>query len=138
MVDHERLTGMLVEFATTLVSDYHATDILDKLCGAVADVLPATGAGVMLADEEGHLRFVAASDEVVRTIETLQIELGARLFSRLDLLRLADRRDGGDPAKAGEPIGRQQPGRKFFDDGGLRPAGRSRSLSRMIEKSGPL
>jgi GAF domain-containing protein len=76
MVDHERLTGMLVEFATTLVTDYQPTDILDKLCAAVAEVLPATGAGVMLADEHGTLRFVAASDEVVRAIEHLQIELG--------------------------------------------------------------
>jgi GAF domain-containing protein len=75
MVDHARLTTLLVEFANTLVSDYQATDILDKLCGAVAEVLPATGAGVMLADHQNQLRFVAASDETVRAIEKLQIDL---------------------------------------------------------------
>jgi hypothetical protein len=76
MVDHERLTAMLVEFANTLVSDYKVGEILDRLCGAAVEVLPASGAGVMLADELGDLRFVAASDEVVRRIEALQMELG--------------------------------------------------------------
>jgi GAF domain-containing protein len=38
-------------------------------------VLGVDGAGVMLEDENEQLRFVAASDELVRNIESLQIEL---------------------------------------------------------------
>jgi GAF domain-containing protein len=75
VVDHERLAQLLRDFARTLVTSYQVTDILYSLCDSVVDLLPVTGAGVMLDDEE-VLRFVAASDELVREIETLQIELG--------------------------------------------------------------
>jgi GAF domain-containing protein len=75
MVDHERLARLLRDFARTLVSSYQVTDILYALCDSVVELLPVSGAGVMLEDAE-VLRFVAASDEVVREIETLQIELG--------------------------------------------------------------
>jgi GAF domain-containing protein len=75
VVDHERLAQLLRDFARNLVTSYQVTDILYSLCDSVVDLLPVTGAGVMLDDDE-VLRFVAASDELVREIETLQIELG--------------------------------------------------------------
>ena len=67
---------LLTAFARTLVTDYSVEDMLDRVCAEVVSVLAVTGAGVMLADEAGELRFVAASDDVVRQIEALQIELG--------------------------------------------------------------
>lgn len=76
MVDHERLAGVLIEFSRHLVGEYEVADILFLLCDRVTEVLPVTGAGVMLADPQGDLRFVAASDEIIRKIESLQIELG--------------------------------------------------------------
>ncbi|MDP8928089.1 MAG: GAF and ANTAR domain-containing protein [Actinomycetota bacterium] len=76
MVDNERFTSVLVDFARTLVTHCGRGDVLHKLCDRVAEVLPVNGAGVMVEDDEGHLRFVAASDDVVSHIETLQIELG--------------------------------------------------------------
>jgi transcriptional regulator with GAF, ATPase, and Fis domain len=76
MVDQELLAEVLADFARNLVRGYQVTDILYTLCDSVVDVLPITGAGVMLEDADGSLRFVAATDEVVREIETLQIELG--------------------------------------------------------------
>ncbi|MDQ3974763.1 MAG: GAF and ANTAR domain-containing protein [Actinomycetota bacterium] len=76
LADTEQLAAVLVEFAHTLVTDYRGGDVLQRLCHRVAEVLPVTGAGVMLEGEDGHLRFVAASDEVVRTIEDLQIAFG--------------------------------------------------------------
>ncbi|MGH3665106.1 MAG: GAF domain-containing protein [Egibacteraceae bacterium] len=76
-MNSERLVDVLAGFARTLVTDYEITDMLAELCDQVMEVLDVDGAGVMLSDDhDGHLRFVAASDEVVRNIETLQVELG--------------------------------------------------------------
>ena len=76
MVDTDRLNELLRNFARTLVTDYSIEDMLDSLCREIVVILDCDGAGVMLEDESGDLRFVAASDDVVRSIEALQIELG--------------------------------------------------------------
>lgn len=76
MVDHEKLSHVIIEFSHRRVGKYDVTEILDLLCSRVADVLPVDGAGVMLEDDNGDLRFVAASDEKLDAIEALQIELG--------------------------------------------------------------
>ena len=76
MVPTQKVGELLTTFARTLVTDYPLEDMLDKLCREIVEVLSVTGAGVMLEDESGDLRFVAASDGTVRQIETLQIELG--------------------------------------------------------------
>jgi len=70
------LVDVLMDFAQTLLTDYSVTDILTRLSGRVPEVLPVTGAGVMLEDGAGVLRFAAASDEVLRSLESLQVELG--------------------------------------------------------------
>ena len=76
MVDHVALTYLLIDLAGQLVGDYDVGKMLHDLCVRSTDVLPILGAGVMLQDGDGHLRFVAASDETVGTIETLQVQLG--------------------------------------------------------------
>ena len=76
MVAADKLTALLKTFARTLVTDYPITELLDTYCVDTAEILEVDGAGVMLEDEGGDLRFVAASDEKVRHIEALQIELG--------------------------------------------------------------
>lgn len=76
MVDHEKLSHIIIEFSRRPVGKYDVTQILDLLCSRVAEVLPVDGAGVMLEDDSGDLRFVAASDEKLDAIEALQIELG--------------------------------------------------------------
>lgn len=75
-VDHAVLSDVLRTFASRLATGYRITDILDSLCHRVAEVLPVTGAGVMLADASHTLAFVAASDDVVQRIEGLQVDLG--------------------------------------------------------------
>ena len=75
MVANDKLNELLKTFARTLVTDYPVSEMLDRLCNQVVEVLGCSGAGVMLEDEAGDLRFVAASDQTVREIETLQIEL---------------------------------------------------------------
>ena len=76
MVVADKLTELLKRFARTLIDDYPIQESLDSFCTDIAAVLEVDGAGVMLEDAEGHLRFVSASDELVRAIEALQIELG--------------------------------------------------------------
>jgi len=76
VVEAERLAQILRAFARTLTREYSITEVLDTLSVDIAGALDVTGAGVMLEDDRGVLRFVAASDETVRTIEVLQIELG--------------------------------------------------------------
>lgn len=70
------LVEVLSDFAQTLLTDYSVRDILERLAYRVSDVLPVSGAGVMLEDGAGDLRFAAASDDLVFEIESLQIELG--------------------------------------------------------------
>lgn len=76
MVDHRGLSAVLIEFSRRRVGEYDVMDVLAVLCDRVAEVLPVDGAGVMLEGEDDHLRFVTASDDTLRHIEALQIELG--------------------------------------------------------------
>jgi GAF domain-containing protein len=76
VVAPERLADLLKTFARTLVAEYSISELLHRLCKDTTAVMEVDGAGVMLEDEAGDLRFVAASDDLVGSIEELQIELG--------------------------------------------------------------
>jgi diguanylate cyclase (GGDEF)-like protein len=67
---------LLADFARNLGSDFRIQDILDQLVQRIVDVLPVTGAGVMLMGAGDDLHFAAASNGVILAIETLQNELG--------------------------------------------------------------
>jgi len=69
------LAQVLVEFAHTLGTDFSIQKILDHLVQSIVEVLPITGAGVMLMGERQELHFIAASDSTVMAIERLQNEL---------------------------------------------------------------
>ena len=69
-----RLGEVLVEFAHTLGTDFSLHAILDRLVLRVVEVLPVTGAGVMLMMPDTELHFVAASNETISKIEGLQRE----------------------------------------------------------------
>ena len=72
---NELLADVLAEFAHNLGEGFNIQEILDHLVGRIIDVLPVTGAGVMLMGPGDDLHFVAASDEEILTIQTLQNEL---------------------------------------------------------------
>ena len=74
-MDEQRLTTVLVEFARTLTSDFSIQKILDHLADRVVEVIPVSGAGVLLMDSDTEHHFVAASDDVILGVETLQMEL---------------------------------------------------------------
>jgi diguanylate cyclase (GGDEF)-like protein len=67
---------VLVEFAHTLGTDFSIQRTLDHLVQSIVDMLPISGAGVMLMDDRQELHFVAASDATVMAIERIQNELG--------------------------------------------------------------
>jgi transcriptional regulator with GAF, ATPase, and Fis domain len=71
-----RLLQVLITFASTVVSDYRPAEALEQLLAQIPPVLRVDGAGVMLEDDTGELRFVVASDDVIRKIEAFQIETG--------------------------------------------------------------
>ncbi|HEU0104232.1 MAG TPA: GGDEF domain-containing protein [Mycobacteriales bacterium] len=71
----QQLAQVLVEFAHTLGTDFSVQRILDHLVQRIVDILPVTGAGVMLARDGEEMHFVAASDDVITSIEGLQNEL---------------------------------------------------------------
>jgi diguanylate cyclase (GGDEF)-like protein len=74
-VDEGRLATVLVDFARTLTADFSIQTILDHLVRRVAEVIPVDGAGVLLMKGDTAHHFVAASDEVILRIESLQINL---------------------------------------------------------------
>ena len=72
----QALAEVLAEFAHTLGTDFSVQKILDHLVRRVVDILPVTGAGVMVMGKGQELHFIAASNAVVMRIEGLQNELG--------------------------------------------------------------
>jgi diguanylate cyclase (GGDEF)-like protein len=76
MVEEAKLSGVLSEFARTLVTDFPIQGILDHLVQRIVDVLPVTSAGVTLISAGRAPRYIAASDKSALRYEQLQSELG--------------------------------------------------------------
>ncbi|MFI7543656.1 ANTAR domain-containing protein [Actinoplanes sp. NPDC049599] len=73
-VSAERLSKIFVEVADTLVDDFDLLDFLHMLTVRTADLVGASAVGLLLADQRGHLRFMAASDERAKLLELLQVQ----------------------------------------------------------------
>jgi signal transduction protein with GAF and PtsI domain len=69
------LTQALAQFAEAMAAPYDPDELLHQLVLHASELLEASGAGIMLADQRGELRFVAASDERVVLAEKRQDEL---------------------------------------------------------------
>lgn len=76
MPSEEQLSGLLSEFARTMVTDFPIQGILDHLVERIVDIMPVTGAGVTLISPGVSPRYVAASDEMALRFEELQSDLG--------------------------------------------------------------
>ncbi|GAA5137859.1 GAF and ANTAR domain-containing protein [Pseudonocardia adelaidensis] len=73
--DRERSANQaFVALADTMVADYDAIDLLDRLIGFCVDLLPADAAGIVLGDARRELRVVAASSEAAELMELLQLQ----------------------------------------------------------------
>ena len=73
-MDERQLAEVFVEMADTLVDDFDLMEFLHRVTVRCAEVLDVSAAGLLLTDQRGALRVVAASTEQTRLLELLQME----------------------------------------------------------------
>lgn len=73
-MDQQFLAKTFVELADNLVADFDLIDFLRLLTDRCVGMLEVDAAGVLLADRDGELRVMAASDEQVRMLELFQLQ----------------------------------------------------------------
>jgi transcriptional regulator with GAF, ATPase, and Fis domain len=73
-MSERRLAAAFVELADTLVDEFDVMDFLHRVTVRCAEVLGVSAAGVLLTDQRGALRVVAASTEETRLLELLQLQ----------------------------------------------------------------
>jgi GAF domain-containing protein len=74
-VSAERLSKIFVEVADTLVDDFDLLEFLQMLTVRTASLVGASAVGLLLADQHGQLRFMAASDEKAKVLEVFQVQI---------------------------------------------------------------
>ena len=74
MISTARLTDVFVEMADALVADFDLIEFLHTLTDHAAAVSGAEAVGVVLADQRGHLQFMAASNKAGKALELFQIQ----------------------------------------------------------------
>lgn len=74
MIALEDLARVFVEIADTLVDDFDLVEFLEMLTTRTCDLSHATAAGLLLADSEGRLQFMASSNEAVHWLELTQLQ----------------------------------------------------------------
>jgi GAF domain-containing protein len=74
VVNHARLESALAEFSEVLRDDFVVADVLRRLCGHVASVLPAAEAGVSFDAGDGPV-VVCTSGPVAGKLEAAQLDL---------------------------------------------------------------
>jgi GAF domain-containing protein len=74
MISTQRLSRVFVEVADTLVADFDLIEFLHNLADHTVAVSDAASAGLMLADEDGQLHYIAASTEGARHLEVFQLQ----------------------------------------------------------------
>jgi transcriptional regulator with GAF, ATPase, and Fis domain len=73
-IDSASLAEVFVSLADTLVDDYDVVEVLERLAQICVDMLTATAAGLLLADQRGNLQFIASSNDESRFLELLQVQ----------------------------------------------------------------
>ena len=74
MISTERLASVFVEVADTLVADFDLIDFLHNLADHAASLSGASSVGLMLADQNDQLHFMAASSEGAKHLELFQLQ----------------------------------------------------------------
>jgi hypothetical protein len=71
MTREQRLAETFVGLTDTLVDEFDVIDLLQVLAARRVELLRVTAAGIMLADQDGTLVAVVASDERARILGLL-------------------------------------------------------------------
>lgn len=69
MAREQRLAEVFVEIADSLIDDFDVLDLLQRLSARCVELLDVSAAGILLADPQGELQVIAASDEHTRLLE---------------------------------------------------------------------
>ena len=100
MISTINLFDAFVEVADTLVTDFDVIDFLNTLTEHAVAVSGAAAAGLLLADHNGRLQFMAATDQDVRALELYQLQ--NHEGPCLDAFRLREPVVNADLAHAGD------------------------------------
>src|SRR5688572_6663090 len=73
-VSAERLARVFVKVADTMVDEFDLIEFLQMLADRTASLLDGSTVGLLLADPNGRLQFMAASDETTKLLELFQIQ----------------------------------------------------------------
>ena len=68
------LAGAFADLAGGLVGDVDVADLLSRLAEHCVALLHATACGILLTDDHGVLRLVAASPQAAETLEVVQLQ----------------------------------------------------------------
>jgi transcriptional regulator with GAF, ATPase, and Fis domain len=74
MIAPDRLARVFVEVADTLVDEFDVVEFLQMVAARTADLVDARAAGLLLADPQGRLQLMAASDERAEMVELFQVQ----------------------------------------------------------------
>jgi GAF domain-containing protein len=70
----ERLAEVFVEVADTLVDEFDLIEFMQMLTSHAAELIEARAVGLLLADHQGRLQLMAASDERSEMLELFQVQ----------------------------------------------------------------
>jgi transcriptional regulator with GAF, ATPase, and Fis domain len=74
IISPERLAEVFVEFADTLVDEFDVIEFLQMVTTHTSDLIDARAVGLLLADGDGRLQVMAASDERAQMLELFQVQ----------------------------------------------------------------
>jgi GAF domain-containing protein len=74
MISSSRLSDLFVEVADTLVEHFDIVEFLHGVTVSAAEITASSAVGLMLADHDGTLGFMAASSEDARLLELFQLQ----------------------------------------------------------------
>jgi len=74
MTREKLLSRVFVELADALVAEFDALDLLHTLTERSVELLHADAAGIILADQRGHLQVVASTSQQARLLEIFELQ----------------------------------------------------------------